>query len=57
MESLVTIRDVAAMASLSERTIHRMIENGEICRPIYFGRAVRFQRSAVERWLKARCAG
>jgi excisionase family DNA binding protein len=47
---LMTMREVAEALRLSEATLHRMVRRGEL-EPIYFGRAKRFKRSDVMRFV------
>ena len=50
-DALLTYRQVAALAGVSERTIWTAAASGEIP-PIRIGRCVRFRRSAVHEWLR-----
>ena len=45
-EPLMTLRQVAAFASVSTRTVRRLVEEGRL-RPVYVGRLPRFRPADV----------
>jgi excisionase family DNA binding protein len=51
---LLKVDQVALMLGLSERTVWRLVETGEIPRPIKLGRSVRWSRSTIERFVTQR---
>lgn len=52
---LLPVGEVAAMLSLSERTIWRMRTDGEMPAPITVGKSIRWRKSDIDRWLRAGC--
>jgi len=52
-EGLLTVRQVAAYLSVSERTVRRLIATGQL-RCIRIGRLTRIDPGDVSRWLSAR---
>lgn len=53
-ETLLTPDEFAGMLRIGPRTLRRLIAAGEAPAPVYFGRAARWSRRRVERWLKER---
>ncbi len=51
----LTIKEVAATAALSERTIYRLVAQGAL-RPAREGRRVLFPRSEVDAWVARKLA-
>lgn len=49
-----TVADVAAMLAVSESTIYRMVQRGEIPTLRRIGPLVRFDLNEVERWARER---
>lgn len=49
--SLLTAADVAALLQINVRTLRRMRHERSFPRPTRVGRALRWKRSLVERWL------
>lgn len=52
---LITVKQVAALLSVSERHIHRMRDLGRIPPPIRVGRLLRWDRSKLDAWIDAGC--
>lgn len=53
---LLTVRDVAKLLQVHEKTIYAWVSRGELpC--VRVGKCLRFDPSAVSRWLQARKAG
>jgi len=52
-EGLLTVRQVAAYLSVSEKTVRRLIATGQL-RCIHIGRLTRIDPGDVSRWLSAR---
>lgn len=48
---LLTVREVARLLHLGERTIWKLNTAGEFPAPVRIGRAVRWDRRVVEAWL------
>jgi excisionase family DNA binding protein len=55
MPSLLSIKEIANLANVSIRTINRQIDAGHLGTPIRIGRAVRFQRDLIDRWIANGC--
>jgi excisionase family DNA binding protein len=51
MNELLTTADVGLLAAVSPRTVARLVAAGTLT-PVRIGRAVRFKRSDVMRWIK-----
>ena len=54
---LLTVGHVARTLSLSIRTVWRLTSTGELPRPVSIGRAKRWERAAIEAYVKAKCGG
>ena len=48
---LLTVREVAAVVSVSERMIRGMVASGRFPRPLRIGRSVRWRASDVATWV------
>jgi excisionase family DNA binding protein len=55
MELLITVDEVAAMLSLSPRTVWRRSSTGELPAPVRIGGSVRWRRSDIVQWVNAGC--
>ena len=54
--ALMTSAELATELQISERTIRRLEITGKIGpRPMNIGRAVRYRRDEVEKWIEAGC--
>lgn len=54
--ALMTSAELAGELQISERTVRRLEITGKIGpRPIHIGRAVRYRREEVTKWLEAGC--
>ena len=53
---LLTVREVAVLLRLHEKTVYSMVARGELP-SIRLGRRVRFSRDDIIRWLSARREG
>lgn len=51
-ETLLTVRDAAALLSVSTRTVARLVDSGAV-EAIHIGRCLRIRPSAVERYITA----
>jgi len=49
---LLTVKDVAEILSTSVRTVWRLRSCGKLPEPITFGGCIRWQRSAIEKWIE-----
>ena len=52
---LLTVKEVAEMLGLSERTVYRLADSGTMPRPVKLGAAVRWRRSELEEWIEEGC--
>lgn len=52
---LLTVKEVAEMLGLSERTVYRLADAGNMPRPVKLGAAVRWRRNELERWIDDGC--
>ncbi|MBL8822294.1 MAG: AlpA family phage regulatory protein [Planctomycetia bacterium] len=52
---LITVDEVAAMLSLSKRTIWRILSHGEMPEPIRLGKNVRWRLYEVQQWIVQGC--
>jgi excisionase family DNA binding protein len=53
MEALLTIEEVAAYLKVSKETVYKMAQRGEVP-ALKVGTQWRFERSAIEEWLRSR---
>jgi prophage regulatory protein len=54
-KDLIKAKVVAALLSVSERTLWRMVSAGEIISPIRFGGNTRWRRVAIDEWIEDGC--
>lgn len=54
---MINVREVAAILSISTRSVWRLVAAGELPQPIRFGRNVRWRLEDVEAWIEARASG
>lgn len=52
---LLNVDDVAALLSVSPRTVRRMADNGAMPRSLRLGSLIRWRRSDVDRWIADGC--
>jgi prophage regulatory protein len=52
---LLTVKEVAEMLGLSERTVYRLADMGKMPRPVKIGAAVRWRRSELDTWIEDGC--
>jgi excisionase family DNA binding protein len=53
---MLTIGKLAELLDCSERSIYRLLEAGDLPRPIKLGRLVRWWRKQIMAWLESRSA-
>lgn len=53
---LLTVKQVAALLSLGQRTIWKMSAAGRMPAPLRVGRAVRWRRDELMTWIRGDCA-
>ena len=53
--ALLTVRDVARLLALSERSVWRMSDAGKLPVPVRIGAAVRWRRAEIEQWISEGC--
>ena len=51
---MIDVRKVAAILSISTRSVWRLVASEEFPQPIRFGRNVRWRLAEVEAWIEAR---
>ena len=51
---VLTLKACAALLGISSRTLLRMVDRNEFPRPLRIGAQLRFERTALERYLDAR---
>ncbi len=52
---LLTVKEVAEMLGLSERTVYRLADVGNMPRPVKIGAAVRWRRNELDQWIEEGC--
>ena len=52
---LLTVKEVAEMLGLSERTVYRLADMGKMPRPVKIGAAVRLRRNELDTWIEDGC--
>lgn len=52
----LTFGDLSSHLQVSERTIHRMVDAGQLPPPQKFRNLTRFSRRAVETYLESKCS-
>ena len=52
---LLTVKEVAEMLGLSERTVYRLADMGKMPRPVKIGAAVRWRRNELDQWIEDGC--
>ena len=45
-------RQAAALLGISTRHLHALVSRGELPRPVHFGKSARWDRAALESWLR-----
>lgn len=54
-KELLTVKDVAAMLSVSQRQVWKLHASGRIPAPVRLGRSVRWAKNGIARWLELQC--
>jgi excisionase family DNA binding protein len=52
---LLTVKEVAEMLGLSERTVYRLSDAGNMPCPVKLGAAVRWRTKELEAWIEEGC--
>lgn len=52
---MLRVQEAAWMASISVRTLWRLVSGRKFPPPIYIGRCARWRRADVEKWIADRC--
>ncbi len=52
---LLTVKEVAEMLGLSERTVYRLADVGKMPRPVKIGAAVRWRKKELDTWIEDGC--
>ena len=53
MNTLLTVTDLAQRLNVSRRTLYRMLDSGQLCKPITLRGAKRFDPNVVDQWIAA----
>ena len=53
--TLLDVEQVAAILSVSARTVYRMADSGAMPRPRHLNTLIRWSRLEIEAWVKAGC--
>ena len=53
--TLLNVKEVAEMLGLSERTVYRLSDTGNMPQPVKLGAAVRWRRQELESWIENGC--
>lgn len=51
--SMIDVKEVATILSVSTRTVWRLVSSDQLPRPIRFGRNVRWRLADIERWIES----
>lgn len=54
---LLTIRELAALLKISERSIWRLVSSGQIVKPIRIGGSIRWRVKDVSEWINGDRSG
>jgi excisionase family DNA binding protein len=52
---LLTVKEVAEMLGLSERTVYRLADVAKMPRPVKIGAAVRWRKKELDTWIEDGC--
>lgn len=52
---LLTVKQVAALLQVGERSVWRFRDSGRMPKALVLGRCVRWKRSEIEAWVSAGC--
>jgi excisionase family DNA binding protein len=55
LPTLMTIHEVADLLRCSTRTVHRLIDRGEVPTPLKLGTLLRWPQTQIESWLAEGC--
>ncbi|MFO0941532.1 MAG: helix-turn-helix domain-containing protein [Pirellulales bacterium] len=55
LPSLLTIQELAAVLKISQRSIWRLVSNGQLVKPIRIGGSVRWRVQDVKEWVDNGC--
>jgi excisionase family DNA binding protein len=53
--ALITVKEVSEMLGISERTIYRLSDAGDMPSPVKLGSSVRWRRKELESWIDNGC--
>ncbi|MGD2109738.1 MAG: helix-turn-helix domain-containing protein [Phycisphaerae bacterium] len=56
-KALLSVKDVAAALSVSQRSIWKLASTGRICAPVRLGRSVRWRADDIAQWVQQGCPG
>jgi len=53
--TLLNVKEVSEMLGISERTIYRLSDAGDMPQPVKLGAAVRWRKHELESWIENGC--
>jgi prophage regulatory protein len=57
LPSMIDVREVASILSISTRSVWRLVATGELPQPVRFGRSARWRLADIEAWIEIRAGG
>lgn len=54
---LLTIRELAAILKISQRSIWRLVSSGKLIQPLHIGGSIRWRQDEVLKWIEKGCPG
>ena len=53
MKRLITVKELAEMHAISTRHVYRLLDSGQLPKPLKLGRAIRWDYTEVCHWLES----
>ncbi len=54
---LLSVKEMAAILSMSTRNIYRLSDEGRMPKPVRIGGSTRWRRADIEKWVADGCGG
>ena len=54
---LLTIRELAKILKISQRSIWRLVSSGKLIQPLHIGGSIRWRQDEVFKWIERGCPG
>lgn len=54
---LLTIRELAAILKISQRSVWRLVSSGKLIQPLHIGGSIRWRQDEVLKWIEQGCPG